>query len=189
MSGHQTRAGGAAGASNNHAALVAAYREGLGLAAVVATRGPAGARVMAAQNSTDGLPAGAEAVEARWWCGRAADAEQVAAAATARLRRRASSDGDDAAVLACEAVAAAAERLGIALYADHEVAAEAAAIVARIDGEIGRLQQAGELKSVNRSYRTYRMESSARGEKVVRYAEWINKYKANLVRQLAAALR
>jgi hypothetical protein len=92
-------------------------------------------------------------------------------------------------VLACEAIAAAAERLGIALYADEEVVADAAAIIARVDGEIGRLQQAGELKSINRSYRTYRLESSARGEKVLRYAEWINKYKENLARQLAAALR
>ena len=107
----------------------------------------------------------------------------------ARLRRRELSDRDDVAALACEAIAAAAERLGIALYADDEVAADAAAIVARIDDEIGRLQQAGGLKSINRSYRTYRMESSARGERVMRYAEWINKYKENLVRQLAAALR
>jgi hypothetical protein len=34
-----------------------------------------------------------------------------------------------------------------------------------------------------------RIESSARGDKVLPYAEWINKYKEKLVRQLAAALR
>ncbi len=153
MSGRQTPAEPAAGEAKTRAALVAAYREGLGLAAVAAIRGPAGARIAAAKPGIDGPLASADTVEARWWCRRAADAEQVAAAATARLRRRETSDRDDAAGLACDAIAAAAERLGIALYADDEVAAEAAAIIARIDGEIDRLQQAGELKSINRSYR------------------------------------
>jgi hypothetical protein len=189
VSGPQTRVAPAAGESKNRAALVAAYREGLGLAAVAAIRGPAGLRVIAVKQGTDDQLAGADEVEVRWWCRRAADAEAVAAAAMARLRRRESSDRNDAAVLACEAIAAAAERLGIALYADDEIAWDAAAVIARIDAELDRLQQAGELKSINRSYRTYRMESSTRGEKVMRYAEWINKYKENLVRQLAAALR
>jgi hypothetical protein len=33
------------------------------------------------------------------------------------------------------------------------------------------------------------MEASARGEKAAPYADWFNKYKAKLVRQLASALR
>jgi hypothetical protein len=33
------------------------------------------------------------------------------------------------------------------------------------------------------------MEAAARGEKAVPYADWSSKYRANLVRQLAAALR
>lgn len=58
-----------------------------------------------------------------------------------------------------------------------------------MDEEIETLQRAGQLKSVNRSYRAHRIEASARGEKAAPYADWFNKYEANLVRQLAAALR
>jgi len=63
------------------------------------------------------------------------------------------------------------------------------AVIARVDEEMERLQRAGELKSVNRSYRTYRTETTARGETALPYARWLNEYNANLVRQLAAALR
>jgi len=51
------------------------------------------------------------------------------------------------------------------------------------------MQRAGQLKSVNTSYRAYRIEASARGEKAAPYADWFNKYKAKLVRELAAAMR
>lgn len=186
-------------------ALIAAYREGLGLAAVVVTRGPAGIRVSAVRQGTGGMP-DEPAAEARWWCRRAADAERVAAAAMRRLRRcksrdggapaapqcvssPASGDASDALALAAEAIAGAAKRLNVALSSDEEVDAEAMIAVARVDEEIERLQRSGDLKSVNTSYRAYRLEASARSEKALRYAEWMNKYRENLVRQLAAALR
>jgi len=86
-------------------------------------------------------------------------------------------------------IAGAAKRLNIALSSDEEVDAEAMTVVARVDAEIERLQRSGELKSVNTSYRAYRLEASARGEKALRYAEWMDQYRENLVRQLAAALR
>ena len=75
------------------------------------------------------------------------------------------------------------------LYTDEEIVAAAMAAIARVDEEIERLQRAGELKSVNRSYKIYRTETTARGEMALPYAQWFNEYKANLVRQLAAALR
>jgi hypothetical protein len=182
----------------NRAALVAAYREGLGLAAVAVLRGAAGIRIVAAEDGGDDLLAAGDAVEARWWCRRAADAERVATAATARLRRRQSSDGPpspSADVLSYSpshisvAIENAARRLHVILYSDEEIFVEAARMILRVDEEIENLQRAGQLKSLNKSYRTYRTEASARGEKVPPYAEWLNKYKANLMRQLAAALR
>jgi hypothetical protein len=182
--------------------LIAAYREGLGLAMIAVTRGTAGIRISAVGQGSGGVPAPATA-EARWWCRRAADAERVAVAAMRRLRRRESSDGAapecvsspvlgdafDALALADEAIAGAAKRLNIALSSDEEIAAEAMAVVARVDKEIERLHRSGDLKSVNTSYRAYRLEASARGEKTLRYAEWMDKYRKNLVRELAAALR
>jgi hypothetical protein len=191
--------------ARDRSALIAAYREGLGLAAVVVTCGPAGISVSAVGQGTGGVP-DAAAVEVRWWCRRAADAERVAAAAIRWLRRCESGDGgapaapqcvsspasgdaSDALALAAEAIAGAAKRVNIALLSNEEVAADAVTVVARVNQEIKRLQHSGELKSVNTSYRAYRLEASARGEKALRYAEWMDKYHENLVRQLAAALR
>ena len=87
------------------------------------------------------------------------------------------------------AVEAAAKRLRIGLYSDDEICADADGIIARVEEEIENLKSAGQLKSVNQSYRAYRLETSARGEKAAPYADWLNKYKADLVRELAAALR
>jgi hypothetical protein len=174
--------------SRNRAALVAAYRAGLGLAAVAVMDGAAGIRMVAIAQVGNDLPTTTDKAAARWWCRRAADAERVVAAATLRLRRRESLAGA-AADLANKEIAAAAKRLSITLYSDDEISAAATAIIARVDQQLETLQRSGGLKLVNRSYRAYRIESSARGEKVLPYAEWINKYKESLVRQLAAALR
>ena len=88
-----------------------------------------------------------------------------------------------------EAIMQAARYLGITLHSDDEIIAEADATMARVDREIERLQRAGELRSVNQSYRSYRLEASARGERVMRYQDWMRNYRENMMRQVASSLR
>ena len=185
--------------------LAAAYREGLGLAAVAVIRGPAGIRISAAVRGDHGPFAAAESVQARWWCRRATEAARVAAAATARMRRRESraggatpstaafacveADASPTVLLACASVEAAAKRFNIVLRSDDEILDEAMNIAARVDAEMQKLQHSGGLKSINKAYRRYRLEASGRGERVLRYDEWMRKYRENLVRELASTLR
>lgn len=202
----RTEAGGKRCEPRSRSALIAAYREGLGLAAVAVTCGPAGIRVRAADQGCGGVSA-ADAAAMRWWCRRVADAERLAAAAMRRLERRESRNGAGSAGLesasstalagdapyalarAAQTIVAAARRLRITLLSDDEVAAEAMSVIARVDEEIEKLHRCGELKTVNKSYRAYRIEASTRGEKTLRYDEWMGQYRENLVRQLAATLR
>jgi hypothetical protein len=178
--------------TKNLAALVAAYRDGSGLTAIVLAGSHDGNRIEAVAANKTG-----EAVPPRYWCRRAGDADRVAAAAAAQLRRRQARGGEPAAALAAavtrqiagEAVVAAARRLAVAIYSDEEIDCEAAGIIARMEQEWARLQGAGGLKDVNRAYRAARMQAASRGEKIAPYAQWINKYRENLLRQLAAALR
>jgi hypothetical protein len=181
------------------AALIAAYREGLGLAAIAAVH--EGSRIgivvigEAAANAASRTPG---VIAARWWCRHARDAERVAVAATARLSRCESQDdvaGSSRSAYSpamhdvSAAVEGVAKRLRIMLYSDDEICADAERVIARVEEELENLKRAGELKSVNQSYRAYRLQASARGEKAARYADWFNQYKANLVRELAAVLR
>lgn len=185
--------------SRARAALVAAYRDGLGLAAVAVIRGAAGIRIAAMGLGGDGGPSAApELIEQQWWCRRAAEAERLAAAAMARLRRHesraaartaASAASHDSPAVIAAMVENAAQRLAIVVYSAEDISHEAEAIIARVEYEIENLRQAGEMKTINRAYRSHRMQASARGDKVLPYAEWFNKYKQNLVRQLAAALQ
>jgi hypothetical protein len=162
--------------------FVAAYCEGFGLAAVAVICGPKGVRIAAAAGDKGRLDE-TETMPARFWC-RVAEAEHVAAAA-ARLVRKESSDAARAAM----AVPQVARKLGVALFSEGEIAAEAHNVAARIEAELQNQQANGGLKSANQAYRGYRLETSARGERVLRYDEWMLKYKENLVRQVAASLR
>jgi len=198
-------AAGARGELRERLGLAAAYREGLGFAAVAVICGPAGIRICAAERGDQGPFAAAESVQARWWCRRATEAARVAAAARARLRRRESrnggatpsppalagvaADASPAVLLACASVEAAAKRFNIVLRSDDEILDEAMNVVARVDAEMQKLQHSGGLKSINKAYRSYRLETSARGERVMRYDEWMRKYRENLVRKLASTLR
>jgi hypothetical protein len=171
------------------ARLVAAYRQGLGLAAIAVVGGPDGVRIAAGERAEDQQIAVAESLQARWWCRRAGDADDIAAAVGARLRRDAPETAADAARHAGDAVVRAARQRHVDLHADEAILAHATDAIARVDAELAQLRRAGDLRTVNKSYQTYRLEAVARGERVVPYAQWMLSYKENLVRQLAAALR
>jgi hypothetical protein len=167
--------------AGEQAALIAAFRQGLGLAGLAVIRSGGGIRLTAAGPDGLGGVAPGETGEVRFWCRRAADAQRVLAAAASKLRRQS--------FTADQAIIATARRLQVALHSEKEVAADAMAAIARMEEEFASLQRSGGLKSVNRSYRLYRQDARARGEKIVPYARWLGKYKENLVRQIAAALR
>jgi hypothetical protein len=165
--------------------LVAAYRDGFGLVPIAVIGGAQGIRIATAEQA-DAL-AVADIVQVRWWCRRADDARELATAATKSLRRTAS----DAATAAdaAGAIVRAAKRRRVDLWSDDEIASHAADAIARIEAELAQLRTSGDLRAVNTSYKTYRLESAARGERVVPYGQWMRGYKENLVRKLAATLR
>jgi hypothetical protein len=159
-------------------ALIAAFRQGLGLAGLAVIRSRNGIRVAAVGPEGVGVLAPGESGEVRFWCRHAADAERIVAGAKTKFPT-----GAD------QAFIAAAARIPATLYANNEIAVEASAAIGRMEQELESLRVAGALKSVNRSYQVYRQDAQARGDKIVPYAIWFSKYKQNLVRQLAAALR
>lgn len=77
----------------------------------------------------------------------------------------------------------------VARLSQAQLRADALAVAARVEAEIARLQAAGGLKSVNTSYRQYRLETTARGERALRYVDWMQRYKADLIREIAENLR
>ncbi len=184
---------------------LAAYRDGLGLAAVTVIDGPAGVHIAASTPNNANSAGAAVGVMARWWCRGTAEAERVAAAAAARINRRKPSDDNssiiatriagaetahsDSSALACASVIAAAKRLNVVLFSDDALREEVASVAARVDAELQALQQSGGLKSVNKAYRSYRLEARARGERILRYDEWMRDYRNNLIAQVAATLR
>jgi hypothetical protein len=184
-------------------AFAAAYREGLGLACIALHRAAAGIVISAAGQGDAAVDGNGTEFAARWWCRRAADAMRIAAAARAKMRRREANAVPQPATaagalgkfdsqrlsLACADVEDTARRHGVALFSDDEIAAHAAEITARIDAELEKLKESGGMKSVNQAYKAYRLQSSGRGERVLRYDEWMRRYRADLVRQAAAALR
>jgi hypothetical protein len=175
--------------SATRARLVAAYRQGLGLAAIAVIASPHGVRIAAGAEAEDEKITAPESAQKRWWCRRANDADDIAAAATARLRRRNAQTAADAVSYAGETVVRAAKQRNVDLYSDDDILAHATNAIARIDAELEQLRHSGDLRSVNKSYQTYRLDAVARRERVVPYAQWMLGYKENLVRQLAASLR
>jgi hypothetical protein len=182
--------------------LIAAYCDGLGLASVTIVADASGIRIVAAEQREISATLPPD-VAVRWWCRNAAQAEWLVLAAGRRLSagtpsKQAGSaaaprtwNGQQSQALsrACSALSRTAAQLGVVLHSDAQISEQALAVAVRIEGEMEVLQRRGELKSVNAAYRTYRLEASARGETVQRYAQWMSKYKENLVRALAATLK
>lgn len=169
------------------AGFAAAYREGLSLAAIAVFCGGEGVRIIAPGN--DSVASAAESPQARWWCRSSEDAVRIAAAAARRIRGESNSADAPAAARAVSAVLAAANKCNVALYSDADISEEALKIAARVDAELRGQLASGDLKSVNRAYRNYRLETTGRGERVLRYDEWMRRYREDLVRQIAEALR
>jgi hypothetical protein len=167
--------------AGKRACLVAAYREGLELAAVLLIAGADSLRLLVVGHDGEAALETSETMSARWWCRRRSQADSIVA--EVRLMQSAS------AAQAGESVARAAKRLGVSLLSDEETTEEAMRAITRLDAEVERQMQTGALKSVNKSYRAYRLEASGRGESVLRYADWMERYKANLVRDIATNLR
>jgi hypothetical protein len=183
----------ASGTTKTHAALLDAYREGLGLAAVAAIRGPKGVRVVAGETLGGRciIPPG-EMLDGVWWCRRIDHAQRLVTAVMTPARCAAAPRLLRPSITRTDLIvrlAAAVRRLGIALYSDEEITAAGACVIARVDEEIAVLQRCGGFKSVNQSYRSYRLEAVSRGETARAYTEWLNTYKAKLVREIAATSR
>jgi hypothetical protein len=155
-------------------ALIAAYREGLGLVAIVLSGEGGEVCVVADQN----IPEGASG---HWWCRNATEAGRVISAATASLRRKCAGSR--------EAILRAAKRLNVDLRSDQDIIGEAVVVIDRVAAEFEQLRSAGGLRPVNKSYRDYRLAAAARRERVVPYAQWMRAYQENLVRQAAATLK
>jgi hypothetical protein len=167
--------------------LVAAFREGFGLAAIAIIDGPDGVRIAAAAPGAEIGCAPAETVHCRWWCPRAFEAASIATAAAARLLNR--ETGGGAALSACQAVVRAAKQRNVDLHSDEDILEQATAVIARIDDELEHMRKSGDLRPVNKSYQSYRRDAAAKGERVVPYAQWMLGYREELVRKLAATLR
>jgi hypothetical protein len=166
--------------------LVAAFREGLALVSVAIIEGPDGLRI--AVTADDAPLAPQETIRARWWCRRAAEGEYVADAARRTVRSQ-REQSPEAARIAHGAVLGAARRQGITLLTEEDLIAQAAPVIARLDDEIEKQKRVGALKSVNQSYKQYRLEATQRGERVLPYAKWMMRYKARLMRDIAANMR
>jgi hypothetical protein len=167
--------------------FVAAYREGLAAGAILIVRGISGVRIAVADYTGEAELKPDESVVQRHWCRRASHAESIVAAARSSRRKENSAQNDLS--LVCDSIVRAARRLGISLLSDEDLKVETAQLVLRLDAEIATQMQAGTLKSVNKAYRHYRLETSARGERVVPYVQWMDRYKAKLLREIAANLR
>jgi hypothetical protein len=88
-----------------------------------------------------------------------------------------------------ESVLRAASELGVILESNETVQANAVQAIATIDRQLADLKQAGDLSTINKSYREYRLAQGAAGKKAMPYAYYIWNYKLTLIKVVAQATR
>jgi hypothetical protein len=117
-----------------------------------------------------------------WLCRDAGRARLVAEIARPQLRQLAVPVDMKAAADHFETIASA---LGVILVKPDSVRVHAQSVVANITAHFEAMRAAGELKSVNKSYREYRLRETSAGNKPIGYPTFLSNYLANIVKQTA----
>lgn len=151
--------------------LVAAYLEGLELSPVWAGRMPDG-RVHVGTSLQDPARLKAEML-AELWCAKPMYAQAIAK--TARS--------------GAPALQEIAADLGILAVTGVEAQAIGVAAVAVIRGEVARAKIAGELRALNRAYKSSRLEAEAAGRRFPKYDLWFGSWELAVVRAAAETAR
>jgi hypothetical protein len=82
-----------------------------------------------------------------------------------------------------------ASEVGIVFFTAEKISQSAAEVMARVEIEFTRMQAAGELRALNRSYREYRLACNAAGSKAMHYTKWIAQKKARMFRSAVEVSR
>jgi len=98
-----------------------------------------------------------------------------------------SMSGRPAATLA-DAIERAAAMLGAPFQSASELRKAAGLAVAEITARVKLASQEGGLKQINRRYKAYRLAQTAKGEKAVPYAKFIEQFTATIVRDAAGRM-
>ncbi len=118
----------------------------------------------------------------RWFCGNAERATMMADALRPQLHKiSAPASVDDVSKL----VSATAKTLGVLLVSEDRIREQAETVVRNVEEQFASLAARGELKSVNRSYREYRIAETAAGNKPIGYPTFVSNYKLEMVRTVA----
>jgi hypothetical protein len=184
------------------AKLIKAYRDALGLhAVVIAATSPAGpVRIEAAEDPARRVKAlakstGADVIPAAvFWATSAMGASMLAEACRAELEgcgvpspRRGWFATD--AARAADLVEAIAEKLGVSIEIAEVVERTAADAVKVIELQITGLQRTGGLRMINQAYKSYRAAAAATGSGAMSYTGYLFQRKLELVRTTAEAAR
>lgn len=161
--------------------VAAVFADGMGLCAVgIATRGRSW-RVVAGSRAERIRGTGR-----RWYCGNADRAQLLVDAGRGGMECLPPGASIQVATATLTAIAA---DLGIVLVAEDRIREQAECISHEVEAAYASLQDSGEMKNVNRSYREYRLRALAAGDKPIGYPTFISNYKTGLLRAAAQRSR